>query len=126
MHDLGGVQGFGGVEVEANEPVFHAEWERRTFRVSIAAMMGGHARGLRHAIERMDPVWYLSSPYYEHWLTAIATGLVEAGVIDKAAVGRASRRAVRRLESGTRDAPDRSRLVIVRASLRSWGRRAST
>jgi nitrile hydratase len=81
VHDLGGVQGFGPVEVEANEPVFHAEWERRAFRVSIAAT--GHTRGLRHAIERMDPVWYLSSPYYEHWLTGTATGLIEAGVIDK-------------------------------------------
>ncbi len=83
MHDLGGVQGFGPVEVEADEPVFHAGWERRAFRLSVAAMLGGHVRGLRHAIERMDPVWYLSSPYYEHWLTAIATGLVETGVIDK-------------------------------------------
>ena len=83
MHDLGGVQGFGRVEVEAGEPVFHAQWERRAFRVSVAAMMGGYARDLRHAIERMDPVWYLSSPYYEHWLTGIATTLVETGVIDK-------------------------------------------
>jgi len=46
-------------------------------------MLGGYARDLRHAIERMDPVWYLSSPYYEHWLTGIATTLVETGVIDQ-------------------------------------------
>ena len=83
MHDLGGVQGFGPVVVEANEPVFHAQWERRAFRLSTAAMLGGHVSGLRHAIERMDPVWYLSSPYYEHWLTAVATGLVETGVIER-------------------------------------------
>ena len=83
VHDLGGVQGFGPVAVEADEPVFHAEWERRVFRMNIAAFLAGHNRGLRYAIERMDPVWYLSSPYYEHWLTTIATGLVENGVIDK-------------------------------------------
>jgi nitrile hydratase subunit beta len=83
VHDLGGLQGFGSVEIEPCEPVFHARWERRAFRLSVAAMLGGHARGLRHAIERMDPVWYLSSPYYEHWLTAIATGMVETGVIEK-------------------------------------------
>jgi len=35
----------------------------------------------RHAIERMDPVHYLSSSYYEHWLTATATLLVEMGVV---------------------------------------------
>jgi len=83
VHDLGGVQGFGPVEVEANEPVFRAQWERRAFRLSAAAMLHGYAPRLRHAIERMDPVWYLSSPYYEHWLTAVATELVETGTIQR-------------------------------------------
>ena len=81
VHDLGGLQGFGPVDVEADEPVFHADWERRAFRLTIATMMAGHLSGLRHAIERMDPTWYLASPYYEHWLTATATGLVEAGLL---------------------------------------------
>ena len=31
----------------------------------------------------MDPAWYLESPYYEHWLTAVATGLVETGTIEQ-------------------------------------------
>jgi nitrile hydratase len=76
------MQGFGPVEVEADEPVFHADWERRAFRITVAATMAGHlANRMRHAIERMDPTWYLASPYYEHWLTATATGLMEAGLI---------------------------------------------
>jgi nitrile hydratase len=83
VHDLGGMQGFGPVEVEADEPVFHADWERRAFRLAVASMMSGHFRGVRHAIERMEPAWYLASPYYEHWLTAAATGLVEAGVVTR-------------------------------------------
>ena len=29
VHDLGGMQGFGPVEIETDEPVFHADWERR-------------------------------------------------------------------------------------------------
>jgi nitrile hydratase subunit beta len=78
---MGGTQGFGPVEVEADEPVFHADWERRAFRATAAAMLGGHLRGFRHSIERMDPLWYLGSAYYEHWLTATATTLVESGVI---------------------------------------------
>ena len=82
VHDLGGMQGFGPVEVELDEPVFHTDWERRAYRLTIASMMAGHLNGrFRHAIERMDPVWYLASPYYEHWLTATATGLVESGLI---------------------------------------------
>src|SRR5215208_4331072 len=34
----------------------------------------------RHSIERMDPAHYLSSPYYEHWLTGVSTLAVEAGL----------------------------------------------
>ena len=41
VHDLGGIDGFGPVEREADEPVFHADWERRVFRVNIAAGMAG-------------------------------------------------------------------------------------
>ncbi len=28
-HDMGGMDGFGPVERETDEPIFHAEWERR-------------------------------------------------------------------------------------------------
>jgi nitrile hydratase len=38
---------------------------------------------VRHAIERMDPAHYLGSPYFEHWLTAFATLLVERGVLTR-------------------------------------------
>jgi hypothetical protein len=30
-HDLGGMHGFGPVEIEKNEPVFHSWWEARMF-----------------------------------------------------------------------------------------------
>jgi nitrile hydratase len=83
IHDLGGLEGFGPVEIEPDEPVFHEDWERRTFRVSRAA---GHALrysggAFRHSIERMDPGHYLTSSYYEHWLTGISTLIVEAGLV---------------------------------------------
>jgi nitrile hydratase subunit beta len=82
VHDLGGVQGFGPVVLDDDEPVFHADWERRAYRLTVAAMLAGHLNGrFRHAIERMDPAWYLTSAYYEHWLTATATGLIESGII---------------------------------------------
>jgi nitrile hydratase len=69
---------------EADEPVFHADWERRACRLTFGTMLSGHLRGrFRHAIERMDPVWYLGSPYYEHWLVAAATAVVEAGAVSQ-------------------------------------------
>src|SRR5947199_158755 len=85
VHDLGGMQGFGPVEVEADEPVFHDEWEGRTFGLAGAALGSGRFNTpvFRHAIERMDPGHYLTSSYYEHWLTALATLLVEAGMISR-------------------------------------------
>src|SRR5436190_773295 len=30
VHDMGGMHGFGKVEAEQDEPVFHADWEART------------------------------------------------------------------------------------------------
>ena len=29
IHDMGGMHGFGQVESEPDEPVFHADWEKR-------------------------------------------------------------------------------------------------
>jgi nitrile hydratase beta subunit len=46
----------------------------------------GSSHDLRHAIERMEPAHYLASSYYEHWLTGLATLLVEKGVLDAAAL----------------------------------------
>jgi nitrile hydratase subunit beta len=85
IHDLGGMQGFGPVEVEPDEPVFHDEWEGRTFGLAGGALGAGgfNTPMFRHAIERMDPAHYLNSGYYEHWLTAVATLLVEAGFVTR-------------------------------------------
>jgi nitrile hydratase subunit beta len=81
IHDLGGMDGLGPVEVEANEPVFHAQWERVVLRSVLGGHLGGNLHAFRHSIERMDPAHYLTSPYYEHWLTGLATLMVERGVI---------------------------------------------
>jgi nitrile hydratase subunit beta len=83
VHDLGGMEDFGAVARESDEPVFHAPWEGRVFAIGgiITAQGLASTNSVRHAIERMDPAHYLGSPYYEHWLTAFATLLVERGVL---------------------------------------------
>ncbi len=88
IHDLGGMHGFGPVMPEPGEPVFHADWERRVFGMAtalFAQLRNGDA--FRHAIERMDPECYLATSYYEHWLHAIETLLLERGIITRAELG---------------------------------------
>jgi len=82
VHDLGGMAGFGPVLREPAEPVFHHTWEARVFGIAGSLLLAGHLHGFRHAIERMDGGHYLSSSYYEHWLTAVASLLVEEGLLE--------------------------------------------
>src|SRR5262252_1826598 len=85
IHDMGGMHGFGRVEREDNEPVFHARWEGRVLGISRACSAHGifNIDESRHAIERMAPVDYLSSSYYERWHDRNVRLLVEKGVITR-------------------------------------------
>jgi len=87
IHDLGGMCGFGPVSVERDEPVFHDRWEARAFGLNALGIVVLHAYNAdeyRHAIERMDPAHYLTASYYERTLTAVATLLVEKGILTHA------------------------------------------
>ena len=68
--DLGGLRGLGSVEVEADEPVFHSDWEGRTFGIANAMIGKGlfSVDEFRHANERMHPVAYLGGSYYDRWI----------------------------------------------------------
>lgn len=87
IHDLGGMAGFGAIEVEQDEPTFHEDWEALAFRInvaSIATLRAYNTDEYRHAIERMLPLHYLEARYYERVLTGAATLLVEKGLLDHA------------------------------------------
>jgi nitrile hydratase len=80
---MGGMHGFGPVAREHDEPVFHAEFERRTFALALA-MMGSRSFNVdeyRRTIERMPPAQYLAASYYEKWLYALEHLLIEKGVV---------------------------------------------
>ncbi len=83
VHDLGGMQGFGPIEREENEPVFHARWEGRVRAMMTAGLRLGlyNLDEFRWALERMDPAEYLDASYYEKWLAAIERLYIEKGVI---------------------------------------------
>jgi nitrile hydratase beta subunit len=86
-HDLGGVDGFGAPAWEGpGEPVFHHEWERRAMGLTFCGFGLGLNNGgeFRHSIERMAPEHYLGSRYHEHWLTSVATRVVETGRVTRA------------------------------------------
>ena len=58
VHDLGGKHGYGAVEVESDEPVFHHDWERLARALTFAAvakMPDANTSAFRHAVERMEP-----------------------------------------------------------------------
>ncbi len=92
--DLGGVMGFGRIEAEADEPIFHSEWERRAFALTLASGALGqwNIDASRHAREARPPTDYLSSSYYELWLKGLETLLLAKGLMtaEEIAAGRAS------------------------------------
>lgn len=85
VHDLGGMHGLGPIVREENEPVFHAEWERRAFAITMAAGFLGewNIDMSRHSRELMPPAEYLATSYYEHWLWGLEHLLVEKGLLTK-------------------------------------------
>src|SRR6266508_2365934 len=85
VHDLGGKHGFGPIEREANEPAFHADWEKAVLVMNLIGMVKRiyNIDEFRHAIERMGQQRYLDTSYYEHWLASVETLLVEKGVIGR-------------------------------------------
>ncbi len=86
-HDLGGMHGLGPInpEPEREEPLFHAEWEKRALGLTLTAGWLGqwNIDISRHARERQHPVTYLSNSYYENWLAGLETLLVEKGIVSR-------------------------------------------
>ena len=81
--DLGGTHGHGAVEPEPNEPVFHAEWEKRAFALTLAMGMPGgwNIDQSRFARENRNPAEYLSMSYYQIWFAALETMLKERALV---------------------------------------------
>ena len=86
-HDLGGKDGFAAInqEAENEEPIFHADWEKRALGLIIAAGSLGewNIDSSRFARERQHPVAYLTNSYYENWLAGLETLLLESNIANK-------------------------------------------
>ena len=81
IHDMGGMDGFGRVEVEKDEPVFHAPWEGRVLAMQRAMGYAGawHIDHSRFAQERLPPATYLTASYYQRWALAMEQNIIERG-----------------------------------------------
>jgi nitrile hydratase subunit beta len=95
VHDMGGMQGFGRVEAEANEPVFHTRWEARVLAMNRAAGWLGlwNIDIGRFSRERLPAQVYLGSSYYRKWEVSLESLCVEYGLLgeDELAAGHALR-----------------------------------
>jgi nitrile hydratase len=118
VHDMGGMHGFGPIEPEVDEPVFHQRWEAMVFAMRVAASGLGkwNIDMGRFAVERMPPAEYLAASYYERWLASLETLLLEGGLVTR-----------EELESGQPLVPAAAGLRVLRpdamASVVHTGRR---
>lgn len=84
VHDMGGLQGFGPVQAEPNEPLFHADWEKRALAITLAMGAAGqwNIDLSRAARESLPPAQYLGSSYYAIWIAALEKLMLERGLVD--------------------------------------------
>jgi nitrile hydratase beta subunit len=82
VHDMGGMHGFGKVEPEPNEPVFHSDWEGRTLAITRAMGYTGvwTIDQTRAGIEELPPDVYLTSSYYRKWALRLEKLVVAMGL----------------------------------------------
>jgi nitrile hydratase len=94
VHDLGGREGFGPIVDRADDKPFHADWEMRAFgmKQASAAAKSWTIDWFRHSRELIDPVDYLTRPYFDQWLTTLAAQMIDEGylTLDEIKTGAAS------------------------------------
>lgn len=84
VHDMGGMQGYGQVIVEENEPLFHHAWEPRALAIVLAMGAAGkwNIDWSRSVRESLPPSLYLSVAYYQIWFEALERLLIQTGLVD--------------------------------------------
>lgn len=86
--DMGGMHGFGPVEPEPNEPVFHADWEKKAFALNMAIGVAGiwNLDAFRFARESLPPSQYLNTSYYGLWVVTLENMMLAHGVATPAEI----------------------------------------
>ena len=78
VHDLGGRQGFGPIDVNEPEAPFHEPWEARAMAINraVSAVASWNIDRFRFTRENIEPLDYLTRPYFDQWAQTIAGLLV--------------------------------------------------
>ncbi|GAA3746892.1 nitrile hydratase subunit beta [Streptomyces tremellae] len=81
MHDIAGSDGFGAIVPDRDEPLFRNDWERAAFAFFSQAFAAGifNLDEFRYGMEVMDPVEYLTHPYYAHWMHSFEYYMLQRG-----------------------------------------------
>lgn len=84
-HDMGGMQCYGPVIAEENEPIFHDEWEARALALTVACGFCGlwNIDISRHSRESLPPDFYLTKTYYQIWIAGLEKLMLERGMVTK-------------------------------------------
>lgn len=94
IHDLGGREGFGPIDVDEKEEPFHELWEARVLGIASAISRPGdwNIDWFRHCRELIDPVDYLTRAYFDQWLMTYAAMMINSGMatVEEIASGRSS------------------------------------
>ncbi len=80
IHDMGGMDGFGKVQPQDNEP-FHEPWESQVLAATFLVSTGGTVDESRFIQESISPVDYLSQRYFWRWLHSLQTRLLKYGLV---------------------------------------------
>ena len=131
IHDMGGMHGFGRVEIEANEPVFHESWEGRVFAMqrAMGVLEFWTIDMARASLEALPPETYVRATYYQRWLLGlehrvlghdlVGTDEIEAG--HSLRPGEAPRRIFKPEDADKIDARKFRQDRVVATPVRSWG-----
>lgn len=83
IHDLGGKQGFGAIDVAEPEEPFHAEYEGRMWAITRTARAPDVGIDWwRHIRENIPAEDYLNRSYFDSWAQTEMAAMIDAGVFN--------------------------------------------
>ena len=90
VHDMGGMQGFGPIRRERNEPVFHARWEGRITAIysALGTWRKWNGDSARQTREFLPPAVYLALDYHQLRYAQVVELIVGNGMATRVEIER--------------------------------------